>query len=257
MLATTMSDLSKAARNCTTTPPKQTVQAHRTHSTSTHSTGTHRTSAQRNGHIAMARTARAHNASMEDASAQKRRHAQQAHTYLVPGTRAWATQDNMHPLSRSTAVPQGLGEGDRKGSVCKSGGNRSNSWPSALERCLRLHHQVDRPCTQTCQLHASASRDSAQHKHTQHEHTAHKHGHTQRTAWGAQTSAARVQAWNVVRAKRKRTRDAHVARVSASARCAQGIYCSDRDGPPAVRRSATACRETNALSRRGAAASTG
>ena len=166
----------------------------------------------------MARTAVAHNASMENASVQGRRHAQQAHTYRVHATRAWATQDNMHPLSRSTAVPQGLGEGDRKGSVCKSGGNRSNSWPSSLERCLRLHHQVDRPCTQTCQLHAPTSRDSAQHEHTQHEHTAHErtaqvphrarahasgsrklspaaecthtHGHTQRTAWGAQTSAA-------------------------------------------------------------------
>jgi hypothetical protein len=56
------------------------------------------------------------------------------------------------------------------------------------------------------------------------------HGHTQRTA-RARGRALRghLQAWNVVRAKRKRTRGAHVVRASTSARCAQDMYCSDRE----------------------------
>ena len=64
------------------------------------------------------------------------------------------------------------------------------------------------------------------------------HGHTQRTAQARRRAlCGQVQAWNVVRAKRKRTRGAHVARASTSARCAQDMYCCDRD---ALRRCAAA-----------------
>ena len=148
---------------------------------------------------------------------------------------------------------------------------------------------VDRSCTQTYPLHAPASRDSAQHEHTQHEHTSHRRtaqgphsarAHTsgprksRRCACilahflpGCRPDCARARALlsHALKLHLSGTRSARsqVPAAAASSPRPPGPgalkprLVLQRPCPPAVRRSAAAYRETGALSRRGAAASTG